>query len=150
MCRQNDNANQICYRRIVSITTANESQSQTDDDAIWESEDDTNELLSEMDRPCCNYWDFSKPRSSDRYKNLPVNIQSNQITQKQQDNNVHSDNQVEDIAKNLTKKKATNTSTDHEKFRDVTDADLESFMKIQKSKIPAEKPNLISTSFNHI
>ncbi|CAC5399859.1 unnamed protein product [Mytilus coruscus] len=91
---------------LPCIVMANESQSQTDDDAIWESEDDTNELLSEMDSPCCNYWDFSKPRLSDRYKNLPVNIQSNQITQKQQDDNVHSDNQVEDIAKNLTKKKS--------------------------------------------
>ncbi|CAC5357435.1 unnamed protein product [Mytilus coruscus] len=42
--------------------------SATDDDALWESEDNsnTNELVSEVDSPCCNYWDFSKPRSSDR------------------------------------------------------------------------------------
>ncbi|CAC5386239.1 unnamed protein product [Mytilus coruscus] len=41
--------------------SANESFSQTDNDALWESEEnsDTNELLSEMDSPCCNYWDFS-------------------------------------------------------------------------------------------
>lgn len=40
--------------------SANKSLSQTDDDALSESEDisDLNELLSEMDSICCNYWDF--------------------------------------------------------------------------------------------
>ncbi|VDI13417.1 Hypothetical predicted protein [Mytilus galloprovincialis] len=122
--------------------SAHESQSQTDDDAIWESEEDTNELLSEMDSPCCNYWDFSKPRSIERYKNLPVNIQSNQITQKQQDDNVHPEKEIEDIAaKNVNKKQATTTSTltDHQRFKDVTDAELESFIKEQESKNTCRK-----------
>ncbi|XP_071147422.1 uncharacterized protein KIAA1958-like [Mytilus edulis] len=122
--------------------SAHESQSQTDDDAIWESEEDTNERLSEMNSPCCNYWDFSKPRSIERYKNLPVNIQSNQITQKQQDDNVHSEKEIEDIAaKNVNKKQATTTSTltDHQRFRDVTDAELESFIKEQESKNTCRK-----------
>ncbi|CAC5396457.1 unnamed protein product [Mytilus coruscus] len=126
--------------------SANESLSQTDDEALWKSEDnsDTNELLSELDSPCCNYWDFSKPRSSNRYKNLPVNFQSNQITQKPQDDNGHSDDQVEDMAINLIKKKkTTKTSTEYERFRYVTDADLESFIKEQESKNTSRKQNLI-------
>ncbi|CAC5423531.1 unnamed protein product [Mytilus coruscus] len=112
----------------------------------WESGDnsDTNTLLSEMDSPSCSYWDFSKPNSSTRYKYLPVNVHKIQkqsaTSEKQKENGKENKNTKTDS--DQTASFGTTSlakASESDRFRDVTDADIDSFLQEQLHKNTSKK-----------
>ncbi|CAG2238741.1 unnamed protein product [Mytilus edulis] len=123
------------------MATDTESESES-----WESGDnsDTNTLLSEMDSPSCSYWDFLKPNSSTRYKNLPVNvhkIQKHSATNEKQKKKAKEDKNTKTNSDQTASFGTTSLAkaSESERFRDVTDADIDSFLQEQLNKNTSKK-----------
>lgn len=115
-------------------------------------DNESNELLRDMQIPQHNYWDFSLPRPN-RYFNLPAQIDQSRTRSSENPSendfseNESSENYMENDlpliseTENETSENTNNTrsNTARNRFRQVSDNDLNQFLKEQENKNTARK-----------